>query len=165
MTRKRDSSKAAKKASVQPFVDLDDRPEARELFKSLKAELPALQELLAKCSEHWVYEDGVYRFYHQSFKVFRLQSTTREIIEKLQTFAPERELNRQFMRIIREGTGKVFSIEDNKRWLRVTRPILEAFFHARFFLEMAVKYAHEIEQPPRVLPSGWAAFLYLYDLR
>jgi hypothetical protein len=46
----------------------------------------------------------------------------------------------------------------------VTRPILEAFFHARFFLEMAVRYAH-IEAPPQLLPSGYAALLYLFGLR
>jgi hypothetical protein len=42
--------------------------------------------------------------------------------------------------------------------------MVEAFFHARFFLEMAVRYAH-LEQPPNPLPSGYAALLYLYDLR
>jgi hypothetical protein len=32
-------------------------------------------------------------------------------------------------------------------------------------LEMAVKYGKELERPPNFLPSGWAALLYLYDLR
>jgi hypothetical protein len=31
--------------------------------------------------------------------------------------------------------------------------------------EMAVKYRKELERPPNCLPGGWAAFLYLYDLR
>lgn len=48
--------------------------------------------------------------------------------------------------------------------VRHTRPILEAFFHARFFLEMAVRYA-DLPGPPTSLPSGWAALLYLYELR
>ena len=43
--------------------------------------------------------------------------------------------------------------------------MIEAFFHARFFLEMAVKYGKELEFPPQMLPSGWAAFLYLFNLR
>jgi hypothetical protein len=30
---------------------------------------------------------------------------------------------------------------------------------------MAVKYGWESEYPPRVMPSGWAALLYLYNLR
>ena len=38
------------------------------------------------------------------------------------------------------------------------------FYHARFFLEMAVRYA-KLETPPRPLPSGYAALLYLYQLR
>ena len=61
-----------------------------------------------------------------------------------------------------EGTGRVFRPDDNKDWLRVTRPIVEAF-HARFFLEMAVRYS-DLEGPPRPLPSGYAALLYLYNL-
>ena len=32
-------------------------------------------------------------------------------------------------------------------------------------LEMAVRYGTELKAPPRMLPSGWAAFLYLYELR
>lgn len=53
---------------------------------------------------------------------------------------------------------------DNNHWSLVTRPIVEAFFHARFFLEMAVRYA-PIDAPPRPMPSGYAALLYLYQLR
>ena len=48
---------------------------------------------------------------------------------------------------------------------RTLCPIVEAFFHAKYFLEMAVRYGRTLESPPRKLPSGWAAFLYLYDLR
>lgn len=42
--------------------------------------------------------------------------------------------------------------------------ILEAFFHARFFLEMAVRYA-TLPECPNPLPSGYAALLSLYGLR
>jgi hypothetical protein len=31
-------------------------------------------------------------------------------------------------------------------------------------IEMAVRYA-DLSKPPQVLPSGYAALLYLYDLR
>jgi len=30
---------------------------------------------------------------------------------------------------------------------------------------MAVKYGAELDEPPMPLPSGWAALLYLYNLR
>lgn len=59
-------------------------------------------------------------------------------------------------------TQKEFATSDNDRWTLGTRPIVEAFFHARFFLEMAVRYAM-LEAPPRPLPSGYAALLYLYQ--
>jgi len=138
--------------------------EIDQLFDRLKAELPALEELFAHYTHKWVYEDAVYRFYHQSFKVYDRQSDTLAIVAKLQSLAPHRPLNRWFMEIVRDGTGKTFKTQDNEKWLAVTRPIVEAFFHARFFLEMAVIYGRELETP-RTLPTGWAAFLYLYDLR
>lgn len=123
-----------------------------------------LARLLEECSDHWGYEDPVYRFYHQSFKVYGLQGQTRTIVERLQALAPDRPLNPWFRQIVESGTGKEFRLADNERWTEVTQPILEAFFHARFFLEMAVRYA-DLQTPPNPLPSGYAALLYLFGLR
>jgi hypothetical protein len=134
------------------------------LLQNLRRDQGELEKLLAKCNDHWGYEDLVYRFYHQSFKVFWLQERTQSIVQRLQALAPNRPLDSWFVQIVQEGTGKVFKTEDNKRWTEVTRPIVEAFFHARFFLEMAVRYAG-IEKPPQILPSGYAALLSLYGLR
>ena len=145
--------------------DLDDREEVRELLMNLQAQRPALEKLLTLCSSHWGYEDPIYRFYHHSFKVYGLQDQTSKIVQALQGLAPQLPLNEQFMRIVAEGTGKIFKPADNRNWETVTRPMLEAFFHARFFLEMAVKYGKEIKSPPQLMPSGWAALLYLYNLR
>jgi len=145
--------------------DLDDRSEVQSLFDRLKAALPEFEALLDECMSHWIYEDYVYRFYHQSFKVYLLQESTLRVVEKLRALSPDREFNEWFEQIIDDGTGKTFAMEDNKNWLGVTRPILEAFFHARYFLEMAVKYGRELEYPPRTMPSGWAALLYLFNLR
>jgi hypothetical protein len=134
------------------------------LLLSLRRDRQELEKLLAECSGHWGYEDPVYRFYHQSFKVYGLQQQTRSIVRRLQALAPDRPLNAWFVEIIEAGTGKIFKLEDNQRWTEVTRPILEAFFHARFFLEMAVRSA-DLPAPPRTLPSGYAALLYLFGLR
>jgi hypothetical protein len=136
----------------------------RALLTNLQARHSELQTLLEKCSDHWGYEDPIYRFYHQSFKVYWLQDQTANIIKVLTSLAPDRPLNPWFLQIAAAGTGKQFAPQDNKQWLEVTRPILEAFFHARFFLEMAVRYG-ELTEPPMSLPSGYAALLYLYGLR
>lgn len=134
------------------------------LLLSLRRDRVELEKLLAECSDHWGYEDSVYRFYHQSFKVYGLQSRTQSIVQRLQALAPDRPLNPWFVQIVQAGTGTVFKSEDNARWTEVTRPILEAFFHARFFLEMAVRYA-DLQEPHQLLPSGYAALLYLFGLR
>ena len=141
-----------------------DRTSESELLDSVKARLPDLKTLLEKSSSHWGYEDPIYRFYHHSFKVFALQSQTEKIVSALQQLLPSHSLNTWFLQIVGEGTGKEFSPDMNAGWEHHTRPILEAFFHARFFLEMAVRYA-DLPSPPDQLPSGWAALLYLYGLR
>jgi len=145
--------------------DHDDRPEVVALFANLKAALPQLQALLDKYNGDWEYEDRVYRFYHMSFKVYDLQVGTTSMTEALQALAPDRKLHEWYRKIVSQGTGKKFVLDHNNRWLKETRPIVEAFFHARYMLEMAVKYGKELDRPPNCLPSGWAAFLYLYDLR
>lgn len=134
------------------------------LLQNLRRDREELKMLLTRCSDHWIYEDSVYRFYHQSFKVYGLQGTTQAIVQRLQALAPDRPLNPWFMEIVEAGTGKTFKHEDNARWTEVTRPILEAFFHARFFLEVAVRYA-DLQEPPQMLPSGYAALLYLFGIR
>ena len=141
-----------------------DRRAEAALLEHLRSRHSDLAAMLDECSSHWGFEDPIYRFYHQSLKVYWLQDQTTRIVDVLQSLAPDRPLNRWFRDIIDQGTGKVFTPADNADWTAVTRPIVEAFFHARFFLEMAVRYA-ALAEPPAPLPSGYAALLYLYDLR
>ncbi|HEV7667436.1 MAG TPA: hypothetical protein VGS22_02850 [Thermoanaerobaculia bacterium] len=153
----------ASKASVA--AEPEGSPKAEQvLLQNLQRDRTQLEKLLADASDHWGYEDPIYRFYHQSFKVFGLQRRTQAIVERLKALSPDLPLNPWFVQIVESGTGKKFEIDANQRWTEETRPILEAFFHARFFLEMAVRYAN-LKSPPRSLPSGYAALLYLFGLR
>ena len=136
-----------------------------ELLTTIAQSLPRLEGILQSMSSHWGYEDPVYRYYHGSFKVFILQEQTLEIVKALQDLAPDLPLAESFRQIVSEGTGREFTPEVNARWAAATRPIVEAFFHARYFLEMVCKYGRELTAPPEVLPSGWAAVLCLYGLR
>ena len=45
------------------------------LTENLIANKQSLEKLLASCNDHWGYEDPIYRFYHQSFKVFIVQES------------------------------------------------------------------------------------------
>ena len=145
----------------------DDKEQTKEtgLLAGIKQRLPELKGLLGKINDHWGCEDHVYRFYHESFKVFGLQELTLKVVDSLIGLAPHDYLNSSFVKIVIEGTGREFTMEMNKRWAENTRPILEAFFHARYFLEMVCKYGEELHEPPQRLPSGWAAVLALYGLR
>ena len=121
--------------------------------------------MLAETEDHWGIEDGVYRFYHGPFKVYGVQGYTEAICEALQGLLPDRPFNKWFSKIVAEGTGLDFQTSDEQNWFRETRSIVEAFFHAHYFLKMACKYGRELEAPPNEMPSGWAAVLYLFNLR
>ncbi len=139
----------------------------QELLANIKARLPALTALWEDVNSHWGYEDPIYRFYHHSFKVYWVQNSTQKIIEALKMIAPEGQgFCAEFQELCEAGAaGKQFEYEHNQNWTAHTRPLVEAFLHARYFLEMAVKYGNELETSPSLLPSGWAALLCLYDIR
>ncbi len=142
-------------------------PEGQQLLASIKRNIDQLTALLTKIDSHWGAEDGFYRFYHGSFKVYGLQRHTCKIVDLFREI--EREaggcLNQQFLNIVEEGTGIVFEPEHNLEWGRRTRPIVEAFLHAREMLRMTVKYGRSLSEAPTILPSGWATVLYLYGMR
>src|SRR5216683_3347520 len=118
-----------------------DEIEEKKIITEIVRRLPELEELLEQANNKWSYEDAVYRFYHQSMKVFYIQETTAKILAALCGLAPHMELNKWFKEIVDRGTGKEFDPHrTNDHWTAETRPILEAFFHARYFLEMVCKY-------------------------
>ena len=136
LKKKRD----AKPYSIKNYYKNLDRMCA-ELLANIKRDLPELKELLKKVTDHWAYEDLVYRFYHRSYKVYYVQDETIRILYALGKIAPKgTQWDTYFLQIVREGTGEVFSKDHNRDWLKHTRSLLEAFFHAKYFLEMAVKY-------------------------
>ncbi|MEX0774692.1 MAG: hypothetical protein WD042_03140 [Phycisphaeraceae bacterium] len=136
------------------------------LLANMKREAERLARLLEEVNGHWAYEDGLYRFYHQSLKVYYLQEHTKQLVAALRAIAPEDQpFCDYFAQLLREGTGREFTQEANADWVRQTAPIVQAFLHARYFLEMTVKYARELEAAPQIMPSGFAALLCLYGIR
>ena len=169
MKKTKGKVKKEEKTALEKLFSRLLKPEKRQqlelvLLERLKQRKADLEKMLDVMSGHWTYEDHFYRYYHGSFKVYRTQHTTAQAVKLLRELLPERELNLSFEKIISDGTGTEFNLRHNKNWDKHTRPILEAFTHAKFMIEMAVRYA-DLSQPPQMLPSGYAALLYLYDLR
>ena len=137
----------------------------QKLLDAIKVHLPALEQLVEMLE--YDYEDKMYRFYYQSFKVYELQSFTTQALDVLQQIAHaiDRPLSPWFTEITAQGTGVHFAMEHNQDWLVHTRPIVEAFLHAKYFVEMMVKYGRTMEIAGVSLPSGWAAILVLYQQR
>ncbi len=158
-----------RKAAMDAIKDRIARRDAATvtLFRNIKARLPELRTLLAEVDGEWVGEDLFYRFYHHSFKVYRIQDETNKIVDVLKSLLLGVPLNDDFLDIVFDGTGKVFSQRMNNNWFRHGRPMLEAFFHARRFLELVCRSGESMSEDDLkgTMPSGWAAVLYLWNLR
>src|SRR3989442_3100971 len=113
-----DSSPSAEWEGYRRYKELRENREEKEqtLLANLKSRKAKLVALLESCSDHWGYEDPIYRFYHHSFKVFHLQKDTEKIIAALRDLLPEQPLNDWFLHIVAEGTGKKFELSMNERW-------------------------------------------------
>lgn len=100
------------------------------------------------------------------YKIYQIQDYTIEIIQELKKLSPNNiVLNDDFQKIINSGTNKKFNIRRNDNWLKHTQPMLDAFYHAKYFLEMIIKYGNTLNKSPECLPSGWALVLCLYNMR
>ncbi len=111
--------------------------------------------------------DLVYRLYHQSYKTFIMVDLIQSANELFSGLAPEStELNDWYVKITQAAISKKFDPDStNQHWLEETLPILQGFWQAKYFLEQMLAAAGELDEAPRILPSGWAAVLYLYNLR
>ena len=138
------------------------------LLANLKGQHNALARLLLSLSDR-AYEDAIYRYYAHSYKLYRhTPHRTNEIVSALRQLAPSgTHFCLAFEQLVQEGIQEnPFSLAFNKDWSKNSRPYIEAFFHARYFLEMAVKYGAALDSAAlTALPSGWAALLCLYDIR
>src|ERR1700724_178685 len=118
--------------SQQPSEHLNQRlHKDQELLDIIKAKLLELERLHA--AFQGMYEDGVYRFYHHSLKVYQLQDFTLKAIEAFREIgkATDNELCARLRQIVDAGTGKEWESDHNRNWVLHTRPIVEAFLHAK----------------------------------
>jgi len=145
-------------------------------YAAIKRKRSALFRKINKCSKEieglgkridYAYEDRIYRFYHYSFKIYWLQEYTEEILKIIQKINPNKDkhLCDFYTEILKDGTGKEFQKKHNNRWTFHTRPIAEAFFHSKYFLDMLLKIISLKKEQKEVISSGWAALLELYDIR
>src|SRR3989338_1464637 len=82
-----------------------------KLLKNIKKNLPNLEKLLEEIKDHWAEEDLIYRYYHNSFKVYRIQSLTSSILKALNDISPHEDKkipNESYLNIIADGSGKVW---------------------------------------------------------
>lgn len=132
------------------------------LLTRIKEKLPEIKKLYKSFDD----DDIPYRFYHQSFKVYWSQGHIEQAVVLFCEIAQDNfTINKWYTQLTSDAfsCGK-FQLEHNKDWLNKTRPQIEAWFHTKYFLEMMIKHSN-LEKAPNILPSGWAALLYLFNIR
>jgi hypothetical protein len=138
-----------------------------KLLSNIKKHKPKLKLLLDEVNNDWSYEDTIYRFYHCSFKTHYIHSLTIKIVNILKAIDPKenKEFAELFQMMIDGANINVpWKKEQNNNWGKHVSPIIEAFLHTKYFLEMIIKYS-TMKKAPELLPSGWAAILELYNIR
>lgn len=144
-----------------------------ELHKNIIEKSAELKSLYEEVHSQFGLEDLIYRFYHRSFKVYFAQNYTERITKLLEKIAPRgTEFCQRYADIYRAGTDKKFDTSHNLDWDNKTKPIVEAFLHATYFLDMAVKHIDTapeehvtMNKPINIITPGWAALLELYNIR
>jgi len=128
------------------------------LLKAMREAHADLKELLKKMESHWEYEDLVYRFYHHSYKAQFAADLGNEVFDRLLSLVPwgHRECP-VFVRRLRARCRRPWT-------MRRSRADIELMLHARYFLEMAVRYGRRYKRGPNPMPSGYAALMCLYGL-
>jgi hypothetical protein len=134
------------------------------LFLRIKAHLPELEEVASELEE--AEENGIYRYYHGSYKVFNLQNPVKDAFTLIKKIGGEDDPPlHDYAQIVEAGTAHDFGEKTNANWDAETKPILEAFWHTKYFVQMMVKYGKKLEKVEMPLDYGMAAVLYLFELR
>lgn len=144
----------------------DERDAAiSELVTNLTDQLPDLIALRDRIAE-WTDAKCVYRFLHQSFKVFEVQSATADIIAAFERLAPTGVpfSNDWARHILDAGVGHTFTLAANRDWLATTLPIVNGYQFARHLLDVTIDAA-DTATGEGLLSQAWATVLYLYGLR
>ncbi len=162
--RKPSKTKAEVLSEIRTSHELRHR-RAADLLQNIKdhrSEIEAQFDRFKKAEP-----DLIYRFYHQSFKAFGMVDMIRDANKLFSDLAPESTfLNNWYVQITRTALTKRFEGSyTNQHWMETMLPVTQAFWQDKYFLEQMLIAADELDEAPQILPSGWAAVLYLYDLR
>jgi hypothetical protein len=146
-------------------VHKNRRSKAEALLANIKTQRAEIETLLTDYKREE--PDLIYRFYHQSYKFFIMTDLVQRAVDLFKRLAPEpTELNEWYGSMATEAVNKKFDWEKtNSIWLAETLPVLQGYWHSKYFLEQMRVAADELDAAPEILPSGWAAVLYLYNLR
>lgn len=136
----------------------------KELLRNIKAGLRNLESLIqeVKIAE----ENCVYQVYSKDSDTSLIKESTDEIVRELKRISPydNNHFCDRFANIIKDGVDTPY--QPNTEKPQQEYPIFAAHFHARHFLEIAIKFGKMLEEPPaQNIPPGWAALLELYHIK
>jgi hypothetical protein len=138
-----------------------------DLLARIKAHLPGLDEWMEDARDEWGVENAVYRFYHQSNKVFGYQSDIESGDKIIRSIGGESDPPTYWYRqIVAAGTGRQMGETTNQNWFEETHAIVAALLHVAHLIALLARYGHEYDSvPENPIPVGWATLLELFELR
>jgi len=122
----------------------------KELLKNIKGDLRNLESMIKTAKD--VEEEGFYRFYDGSYKATLIKYSTDDFLRALKRISPnsENHFSDEFNYIIKQqekvDTSKTIRIIKNPQ--QEFLPLFTAYSHAKYFIEMAIKYGRTLEEPP-----------------
>lgn len=151
--------------------------ENNALYSALVAHLPALLTLQSEITAEGGSDDLVSYIYgiQGLAMVYLVQEATEKIMATLISVLPGQQLSSRIKNIIKDGTGidcvlvldgpPLRSFGDGfKAAFDKARPVAEAYLHARFLLNQAVKYGSTPQSPELPYVGGWQALKTIYSL-
>ncbi len=98
------------------------------LLETIKVHLPELESLLFQFQSD--YEDRLYRFYYQSFKVYFLEESTLKAADLFRRIGAVNgsSLCDWFEEIVAQGTGSKFEPNHDESWRFIQDQLLRHFF-------------------------------------
>jgi hypothetical protein len=137
-----------------------------KLLHLIKINKKELRRIIKEISKNDLFENHMYRFYSESYKVIHIRDQVIRMIELLKKLAPEGyKLNEKFNEIIAGiEYDKNLDEEDFQNEISKSRQYTEALFHCKFLLENSIKYGRSLRKAPEILPYGWACLISLYNI-
>lgn len=131
----------------------------------IRKQLPDLVGLSDESSGP-AFQDMIYRYYHGSFQVWKLQPWVGRCVLAFGAVFPGIPINGLYCEIVHSGLREILHSSFNRTWSQHARQVVDAALHTQLVLGAVVRIAKSTDQQvPQALSPDWGIALSLWNLR